>query len=129
MMTATDDAGVRASVRIRVGDETLDEALARLRTAYDEVARSEAAAKRLREQYAEFSSQNLLTKPWFVHGMHLITRLRIQHYTLPPMVWLLPPGPNGMPNQSDTGATLYGLPVKIVEGVTPHLAFDLEVPW
>lgn len=68
-----------------------------------------------------------VNEPWFVAGISLLLYLRssLPHSGgLPPMVWLLPPREDFARIQGV--ATIYGIPVRVVEGITAHLAFDLE---
>jgi hypothetical protein len=55
---------------------------------------------------------------WFKAGLTLWSRLKDAWVNEPP-VWILPP------TEVPGPGTLLGLEVKVVEGVTPHLAFDL----
>lgn len=57
-------------------------------------------------------------KPWFKAGLTLWSRLQDTWVNDPP-VWILPP------TEVPGPGTLLGLEVRVVERVTPHLAFDL----
>jgi hypothetical protein len=57
-------------------------------------------------------------KPWFQAGLALWSRLQSAWVGEKP-VWILPP------SEVPGSGTLLGLEVRVVEGVTPHLAFDL----
>ncbi|MEA5366077.1 hypothetical protein VA596_41575 [Amycolatopsis sp., V23-08] len=57
-------------------------------------------------------------KSWFKAGLALWSRLQGAWVSEKP-VWILPP------TEVPGLGTLLGLQVKVVEGVTPHLAFDL----
>jgi hypothetical protein len=60
----------------------------------------------------------IAARPWFQAGLALWSRLKDAWVSEPP-VWVLPP------SEIRWAGTLLGLQVKVVEGVTPHLAFDL----
>lgn len=68
--------------------------------------------------------QFILSMTWFRSGLDLIHQLRMAMPSLPPLVWLLPPDvlPPGSPEMTQ----LYNLPVRYVDGIRPHLGFELK---
>lgn len=111
-----------------VGDETLDEAIARVCAATPPPLR-EINRQITLAQTEQFRMPNVdHSAPWLLAGVELIHRLHSAVFAMNPqevenMWWLLPPEIGG----SGTGmlATLHGLRVRVIPGVMPHLAFKL----
>lgn len=80
------------------------------------------------ELESQMAWQHLERQPWMQAGIRLLVELRadVRPALLNTAAWIVPPAavPAGLGETS-----VLGVPIRVVDGVTPHLGFDLITDW